>query len=113
MRSCIISSEPQLQDKLNDDFLFQLSSKLEELDPQADVNLDLSCPDCKHQFQAPFDIEKYIFQEIIQAHDQLEREIHWIAFNYHWSEDSILSLPFMKRKRYVELINATLSGEST
>ena len=32
----------------------------------------------------------------------------WLAFNYHWSEDAILSLPIKKRKRYIELINTTL-----
>lgn len=112
VKSCIISSEPPLHDKLSDDFIAMVSSKLQELDPQANLELKFTCPTCQHSFQAPFNAEDYIFQEITEHQKQLEREVHWLAFNYHWSENSILSLPLTKRKRYVELINATLSGEN-
>jgi hypothetical protein len=111
IRSCITSSDPPLPDNLTDDFLGMASSKLEELDPQANLIFDICCPVCQHSFQASFNTEDYIFQEIYANHKQLEREVHWLAFNYHWSEDSILSLPIKKRKRYVELINKTLSGD--
>lgn len=112
MRSCIISSDPPLPEKLTDDFIATISSRLEELDPQADLVLDMVCPACQHSFQTPFNAEDFIFGEISTRQSQLEREVHWLAFNYHWSEDSILSLPLKKRKRYVDLINRTLSGES-
>jgi hypothetical protein len=111
-RSCIVSSHPPLPDKLTGDLLDITSSKLEELDPQADIVLEIRCPGCQHTFQTSFNVEDFIFQEIYSRRKQLEREVHWMAFNYHWNEDSILSLPITKRKRYVELINRTLSGES-
>jgi hypothetical protein len=34
--------------------------------------------------------------------------VHWLAFHYHWSEESILSLTSKKRRRYVEFINDSL-----
>ena len=55
--------------------------------------------------------EDFIFHEISAREQEFEQEVHWMAFNYHWSENTILSLPIKKRKRYVELINRTLSGE--
>ena len=112
VRSCIASSDPALpQTSLTDDFIYIISSKLEEIDPIADVILDLSCPECHHAFKVPFIVEDFIFHEISARQQQFEQEVHWIAFNYHWSENAILSLPIKKRKRYVELINRTLSGE--
>jgi hypothetical protein len=112
MRSCICYSEPCLPShKLSDNFLSIVSSKLEELDPQADIVLNFVCPSCQYSYQFPFDAEDFIFQEIDLRQKQLEREVHWLAFNYHWSEHSILSIPVSRRKRYAELINMTLSGK--
>jgi hypothetical protein len=112
-RSSIISSDPPLSDQntLTDNMVVSISSKLAELDPLADINLLLTCTSCRHSFQMPFSPEEFILKEIALRKNQLEREVHWLAFNYHWSEDAILSLPISKRKRYVDLINKTLAGE--
>lgn len=112
VRSCIIDSKPPLPEKLSPVLLEKVSSKLGELDPQADLILELSCPSCGNSFQTIFDAEKFIFEEIDMRQKQLDEEVHWLAFNYNWSEDAILSLPLAKRKRYVDLINRTLSGEA-
>ena len=111
-RSCVVYSEPPLPEKLSPEFQASISQALDEIDPQANTVLKLACPFCNHSLQAPFDIESYFFEEISSRLGQLEREVHWLAFNYHWSEKEILSLPMAKRKRYIELINATLSGET-
>ena len=112
VRSCIMSSKPPLPEKLSDEFVVAVGSELNEIDPQADMIFNLTCPTCNQPFQAPLDIENYFFEEMTSRLKQLEREVHWIALNYHWSEDAILSLPVAKRKRYIELINATIAGES-
>jgi hypothetical protein len=39
---------------------------------------------------------------------QLERDIHLLAWNYHWTEREVLSLPRKKRRRYVEMVNEEL-----
>jgi hypothetical protein len=110
-RSCIISSDPPLPDSLNDDFIAMLSSKLEEVDPQSDIVLNLACPSCRESFQTQFNAEDFVFREIDSRLNLLETEVHWIAFAYHWSEESILSLSLKSRKRYVDLIHRTLAGE--
>jgi hypothetical protein len=110
--SCVLDSTPKLPEKLDDQLLAAISSKLNELDPQADILLDLTCPNCKYRFQAPFFPEDFFLREIDARKSQFEGEVHWIAFNYHWSEDEILALPLSKRKKYVDLINRTLSGEN-
>jgi hypothetical protein len=109
---CIVSSKPALPEKPSDELIATIGSKLREIDPQADIVLNIVCPVCNRPIQVPFEIEEYFFNEMAGRLGQLEREIHWIALNYHWSEKEILSLSITKRKRYIELINATVAGES-
>lgn len=111
VRSCIVSSDPVLPDRLDDDLVSAISAKLEEVDLQAVTILDLVCPECKHKFQTVFNAEDFVYSELGAREERIEKDIHWLAFNYHWSEDSILSLSIRKRKRYVDLINKTLAGE--
>jgi hypothetical protein len=113
VRRCVTSSEPPLPDsKLDKDFITKVSLILNDIDPFAEILLDLNCPECKSKFELPFHIEHFVIDEIDLALNQHEREVHWLALNYNWSEESILALPVTKRKRYVQLINDTLSGES-
>lgn len=112
VRSCIVSADVPLPTQIPEEVVAGVSAKLEEMDPQADILLDLSCPSCGHRFGTPFLIDEFLMREVRSRVPQLEREVHWIAFNYHWSEDDILSLPTGKRAKYVDLINRTLSGET-
>lgn len=110
-RACIVRSESTLPENLPESLLEAISMRLEEIDPLSDITLSLLCPECGHSFQASLPVEDFVLGELgICRGDQLEREIHWLAFHYHWSEGEILSLPTAKRKRYVELVNATLAG---
>lgn len=112
LRACIVFSDPPLPKTLSSQFQEQLSKKLSEIDPQADLTLNITCTLCSKTLQTTLDIEDFFFQEIASRYPQLEREIHWIALHYHWDEKTILSLPTSKRKRYVELINASITGEN-
>jgi hypothetical protein len=112
VRSSITFSDPPLPQILSNDFIKAVSSKLEEIDPQANMVLELKCIACQNVFQTNFNAEQFILSEIDSRAKQLYREVHWIAFHYHWEENSILSLPLRRRKFYLELINKTLSGES-
>ena len=112
VRSCIVSSDHPLPSRLSHEVIAAVSAKLEELDPQAEIVLELSCPSCSHHFKTPFFIEDFLFREVRSRVPRLEKEVHWIAFNYHWNLDEILSLPVGERGRYIEMINSTLSGET-
>jgi hypothetical protein len=112
VRSCIISSDPPLgNEELSDELINNISSKLSEIDPLADIIFELTCPSCQHVFETPFAVEDFILQEFRSNYSQLEFEVNWLALNYHWSEQIILSLPIKKRKKYINLINRTLFGD--
>lgn len=112
-RACIIHSKPQLPDDgdISESLLEAIGSNLAEIDPLSAITLDLACPECQHAFHDALPIEEFILEELYPDKHGLEREVHWLAFHYHWSEQAILSLSREKRRRYVELINATLAGE--
>jgi hypothetical protein len=111
-RRCILSAAPPLPDQLTDSFLEILGSKMEAIDRQANLIIDFSCIECQVSFEIPFNAEEFLFSELEARIKRLEREVHWLAFNYNWSEDAILTLSASKRKRYVDLINSTLAGET-
>jgi hypothetical protein len=109
-RSCVVASDPPLPDPLGEDLASGIAAKLGELDSGAETTLRLSCPACKTKSSIPFSVEGFFFQEMDARYGQLERDVHCLAFNYHWTEGAILSLPSGRRKLYVDLIDESLSG---
>jgi hypothetical protein len=110
-RSCIVGSDLQLPEKLPSQMIRAIGSKLEEVDPLSDIALDLSCPECSHKFRASFNAEDFVLRELGIGQGDLESEVHWLALHYHWSENEILSLPVRRRRKYISLINSTITGE--
>jgi hypothetical protein len=91
-------------DRLPDDVVDALSERMSELDPQGDVQLALTCPQCSYRWDAPLDIVSFVWTEL-QAHAaQLLRDVHLLASNYGWHEADILALTPARRQAYLELI---------
>ncbi len=110
-RSCIVNSDRPLAEVLPQQLIDAIGSKLEEIDPLSVITLHLSCAECNHKFASAFDVEDFVYRELGMSLRDLESEVHWLAFHYHWSENEILSLPVRRRKRYISLINSTVTGE--
>lgn len=86
--------------------LSALSQRMSELDPQAEVLLEVSCPVCSTAFAAPFDIVSHLWAELdAWAHSTLQT-VHALALNYGWSETEILRMSVGRRRAYLELINS-------
>jgi hypothetical protein len=81
---------------------------MERMAPQLDLELDLKCPECSHQFFFPFDTTAFFLEEMALKGEELLREIHVLAFYYHWSETEILRLERDRRRAYLKLLNAFL-----
>lgn len=78
--------------------------QMAELDAQADVQLDLTCPACAHKWLAAFDILSYLWSEIdAWAHRTLQ-EVHILASSYGWAEADILALGPWRRQYYLSMI---------
>jgi uncharacterized protein (UPF0212 family) len=75
-------------------------------DPQADVQLDFTCPACAHRWDAAFDIARYLWREIRNWAHRTLRDVHALASAYHWREADILALGERRRQAYLELCRA-------
>ena len=74
-------------------------------DPQADIKMVLSCPGCKNQWEAPFDILHYLWIEIESWAKRIIKEVAVLARAFGWSEKEILNLSPQRRQLYLEIIS--------
>jgi hypothetical protein len=82
-----------------------VSEQMAEADPQADVQLDLACPQCQHRWHSPFDIVSFFWSEIHALALRLLNDVHVLASAYGWSEAAILALAPARRQAYLDLIH--------
>ena len=78
--------------------------RMAALDPQADVQLALTCPACDHAWSIAFDIVSFLWREIDAWAARALREVHVLASAYGWRESDILQLSPARRRAYIELI---------
>ena len=86
----------------------QIAAAMAERDPQAELELDVSCPVCGHAFQMVFDTGSFLLQELDVRATQLLVDVHTLAVHYHWTERDILAMSPSRRERYLELLSGAL-----
>ena len=52
----------------------------------------------------PFDLPRFLLAECQTSRDLLYREVHYLAYHYHWSEQEILALSREKRRTYLAIL---------
>jgi hypothetical protein len=81
---------------------------MEQRAPRIELDLDLTCPECGQGFTVPFDTTAFFLEEMRTGLDRLLREVHLLAFYYHWGEAEILSLRRDRRRAYLALLSDAL-----
>ena len=74
-------------------------------DPQADIELALTCSACEHPWTVGFDIVTFFWHEINTWARRLLWDIHRLARVYGWSESEILALSPLRRQFYLEMVD--------
>jgi hypothetical protein len=80
-----------------------MAAEMARCDPQADVELALTCPSCGQQYTVLFDVESFLWTKIDAQARRLLREVDALARVYGWSEADILALPAVRRQAYLEI----------
>jgi hypothetical protein len=93
-------------ERLPAEAIAEMSARMAEADPQADVQLGLSCPACQHQWSAALDIVSLFWSEINAWAGRLLRQVHILASAYGWSEAEILALSPWRRQTYLQMVGA-------
>ncbi|AOY59413.1 base plate protein, bacteriophage T4 [Desulfococcus multivorans] len=110
MKACLHSltdGDVQLE-ILPEDAVGDLAKLIAERDPQAELILNSACPECGHQFDVLLDVGTFFAEEINHRLPYLYREVHLMAWHYHWSESEILSMTRSHRRIYLDLLDETL-----
>lgn len=83
----------------------QIEERMQKLAPDLDLTMETCCPECRRDFTIPFDIQSFFFGEMRSSRELLRREIHYLAYHYHWSEQDILSMTRDRRQQYIEILS--------
>lgn len=88
----------------------QLPRLLAELDPQAQIELSLTCPECGFTFETPFDIAGFFHAELAGKPIDYYSEVHALASHYHWTEPEISALPRRRRHIFLNMLFGSASA---
>lgn len=91
-------------DELPDHIIDAIAERIEMLDPQADISMNLSCPECSHQWGVLFDIASFIWTELTEWAERTLHTVHRLARGYGWSERDILRLSPVRRQLYLGVL---------
>jgi hypothetical protein len=71
---------------------------------QEEWDMQVFCPGCGREFSLRFNPATFFFSQLRTGLDLLYREVHFLAFHYHWSEQEIMDLSREKRHNYIEIL---------
>ncbi len=95
------------QDNTGLDFagiLAEAETIMATLDPDADINLALTCEDCGESWLAGLNIGTLLWDEIDVHARSLLAEVHSLARAYGWTESDILALSPQRRLAYLDMV---------
>jgi hypothetical protein len=95
---------PELVRRLSPVALAEIERHMEMAAPHIDSLLAAHCPECDRDFTVPLDLLGSFVAECQAGRDLLYRDVHYLAYHYHWSEQEILTLSRDKRRRYVAIL---------
>ncbi len=98
----------ELIERLSPEARAEIAEQMRRLTPHVEIEVEGACPECGVTCSSRFDIANFFLTEMRANLHGLEREVHFLALHYHWSEREILSLPRRKRQRYVALLRQEL-----
>lgn len=89
---------------LPEEVVAAVAARMSQVDPLADVRIELTCPACAHVWLETFDIVSFLWSEINAGADRLLRDVNDLALAYGWREADILAMSPLRRQRYLEMI---------
>ena len=86
----------------------EVEQRMESVAPRVELMMESTCPECGRDYAAPFDVQRFFLDELRTSKDVLYREVHYLAFHYHWSEREIMDMPRQKRRTYIEILSSEI-----
>jgi hypothetical protein len=109
LERCILRAyhkgDDQPIEDLPDSIVKKVVKRMSQVDPLADVQISVECPECSHKWNAAFDICSFFCREIDAWAYHVLREVHILASAHGWSESDILAMSSRRRRAYLEMID--------
>ena len=83
----------------------EIEQEMDRLAPKISLTMEAFCPECERKFSADFDLQEFILRELHTQLDLIFKEVHYLAYHYHWSEKDILGMTRENRRRYIEILS--------
>ena len=93
-----------VQPMVDDASLETISQEMAERDPGGCIEMLLTCPACATIWTAAFDMASFFWLELNVYAKRLVAEVDALARAYGWSEQAILDLSPVRRKRYLDMV---------
>jgi hypothetical protein len=82
----------------------EIEMRMREVAPRVEQRMEAKCTECGRTFLAPFDVQRFFLGELRTDGDLLYREVHYLAYHYHWSEREIMEMTRDRRRRYIDVL---------
>jgi len=109
LERCVLSSKCGQQEilpsELPEEVVCAMAQIMDRADPQAVMQLVMTCPQCRHDWRAALDFASFFWSEIHAWAVRLLREVHMLASAYGWREADILALSPWRRQAYLEMLH--------
>lgn len=89
---------------LPDAVIDRVGDAITETDRQCEVELELSCAACRHEWKSLFDVASFFWTELTAIAQRLVQDVHALASAYGWSEAEILGMSAARRQLYLDLV---------
>jgi hypothetical protein len=86
---------------------------IEDRAPSVEWEMEMICPECGHAFDAELDVVSLLLDEVKRGRASLDREIHLLAFHYHWSLRELYGLTRTRRRRFLRLLADELAARTS
>ncbi|MFJ4245040.1 hypothetical protein ACIP17_31075 [Streptomyces iakyrus] len=90
----------------------EIEECMEQLAPKVEQTMEVTCAACTRMFLVPLDIQRLLFGDLRTDASLLYREVHHLAFHYHWSEREIMEMTRDKRRTYINVLTDVLEVQN-
>lgn len=87
-----------------------VAEAIERVAAKVDLDLEIVCPACENTFALPIDPAGVLLEQIGASRAAFERELHLLAFHYHWSLGELMALTRPRRRRFLHLLSEQLGA---
>lgn len=82
----------------------EIEAHMQQVAPGVEQVLEAGCAECGRTILVPFDVQRFFFGELRADSDLLYRQVHHLAYHYHWSEHDIMAMSRDKRLTYLDIL---------